>query len=393
MARRILKNYCRLSTIRLTPKDLFRRLLLHHAEACRAGGLDPTDLRDDEASNQALWHLLACGSRGLPEELVEALHLVDDLADEAGHDALLTESNGQAIDGGLGHLDPRALALKAWLDHRDVFLRAHRRRFNGIASRFREFTGREPARITMPDQEKVARLQGIFGEGFARRRRSSHCRIHVYSEGECVCFLVSHGRPVRSDEALEEPASLGEGPLLLRESWVAYRPQKHDLVVYDNRVARLKVNASDAATIRLYCEGFGEVLFGDRGWFVPGTVVSLGPLVELGRDALRPVPGIRSVELAAVMVRLDDDLHTTLSVGARDVFAVLQRYSPVELTDGRLTWAKLKIRYACGGRARKVEIRPPNQVEYDRRKHDLVTREFLEERGFLSGPPEQLATA
>ena len=93
------------------------------------------------------------------------------------------------------------------------------------------------------------------------------------------------------------------------------------------------------------------------------------------------------------MVRLDDDLHTTLTLGARDVFAVLQRYSPVELTDGRLTWAKLKIRYDCGGRARKVEIRPPNQVEYDRRKHDLVTREFLEERGFLSGPPEQLAPA
>jgi hypothetical protein len=386
MPTKALRNFAELTAIRAVPKQLFRRLLSDYGPACRDAGFEPSLLADDESSNEALWRLLTEDGAELPAELLEALSRVDEMADEVGHDLLLEMA--AKTDAQLGsmndQLDARALALWAWLDHRQLFHAGYGRKVVGRMRRFREFEGRASAEVAMPDAGALHALEQELGEAFASRRRSRFCRVRAFHDGDALGFMVSHGRIYRSDEAIEED---GGDP---RESWVGYRPQQHDLVVYDNRLSRLRVKASDAPTLRLYCQAFGRALFGDGHWFRVGRVVSLEPLVELGRAALLPTAGIREVRLKALRFSLHEGSRSSIEVKGPDALELLSRYLRLHPADGHPIWCRLSMRYQGGGHARAVELSVPNGVVHDRRCHDAVTRGFLEERGFLAGPVEQV---
>ncbi len=318
-------------------------------------------------------------SRG-PSPIAEAFARIEDLADEAGHEALLAVAGGEL---GVPDLDPAALALVAWLEHPEAFNRAHARQEPGGVRRFREFPGRSASWTPVVTEERLRALTLQLGQFFERRGRTRYCRVELIAQNRTHTFRIRRGRPLRCDAALE---AIEDAPSEVRESWATYRPRGDDLAIYDPRSGRLKLTAPDAATLQAYVCGFGEMLFGERTWFRTGNVVSLGPLVELGRDALRPTPGITSVELVSVDIALGDDLGSEVSVRGADVFAVLARYSPIRLVDGILRSARLKLRYAGGGRGRTITLAPPDQATWDHRRDDIATRTYLEARGFVAAP-------
>ena len=168
---------------------------------------------------------------------------------------------------------------------------------------------------------------------------------------------------------------------------VEYRPQQFDRAIYDRRSGILRITARDALTVRMYCQGFGLFLFGEIGWFDPGGVLCFNPLLTHGRSAIVPTPGLTDVQLTELTLQLPYDHHRSrVIVRANDVLEVLAEYGAIRLRDGEIVGAKLRLRYASGGRPRKVELRAPNLVKYDWRRDEAITRTFLEERGFLSGP-------
>src|SRR5690606_2828691 len=159
------------------------------------------------------------------------------------------------------------------------FNRAHGRRFVEALRKFREFPGRL-AVLPSYDAEALALVQERLAVFFHRRGRSALCRIRPWSERDNLHFMVSHGRCYRTDDAVYEAGGV------CSEQTLMWRPQQHDLVVFDTRTGRLRVSAQDAQTLREYVCGFGQLLFGDPHWFVDGAVVSLDPLIHARQEVL-----------------------------------------------------------------------------------------------------------
>lgn len=353
------------------PDTLFRRLMDAHASGLAAAGIDTAS-----ADPLGLW----AARDQLPASLVDTIHRIHDMSDDAGYDQLLSAAGGPLFVADSGDLPTVALAARTLLDRPDLFNRAHGRRFVEALRKFREFPGRLVAEPSL-DDSALERAQRRFAAFFGRRGRSNLCRIRPWSESHTRNFMVSHGRTIRTDDAIHEIGGV------CSETTLAWRPQQHDLVVFDERTGRLRVSAPDAHILREYVAGFGELLFGDEGWFGDGAVVSLAPLTQSRADVLRPSRGILGVRLVELEVGTRSDHCATITVKGEDVFRVLDEVRLDPAAHGPLLQAKLRLRIQSDGRWRTVSVGVPDRVTGDWRRDRGVVRRYLEERGFLAGPP------
>lgn len=346
---------------------ILRRLLGQHGLADQADDLP------------ALWRRLAEAPDTVPVALLDALYQIRELADEQAHEQLVEGMGGPLFVADAVGLPPRDVSLLAYLDHRELFNRVRGRRVITAARRYREFKGRQVLPAELPDAGAIRRLERQLGWGFERRNRSAHCRVHTFALDGLFHFDITHGRPRLRDGALDER---GEQ---IREASIEYRPQQVDRVSYDPASGVLRVTARDARTTRAYCASFGELLFGQVGWFTDTSVLSLMPLVYDPVNALRPTRGIREVRLVYAQVVCPGRVGMDLMFRSEDVFAGLAEHGGVSLEDGELTWVSLKVTYTHGG-TRVTKLGLPNHVTYDGHRDEPVIRHFLEQRGFLAGP-------
>ena len=322
--------------------------------------------------------LLTLAPSELPGDLLELLRQIDDLATEAGHARLLSLCREGGIDpGSLAELDPRSAACLAWLEHRNVFQQAWDVSFVENLDNFRVFAAPAHAHTT-PATLTLGRMEFELGRAFAQRGRTAYCRIRCWSWGERTCFLIARGQVRRVEAALDDAAS---------EAQHAWRPRLWEAVVWDPSTRQLQVRAGDRPTLDLYRERFGAHLLGDEAAFSEERLISLDPLVQHREMALEITPGLDEVTLTSLQVALTDRHHGRLTIDGKDVFLVLERLKMDASTLGSLAQATFKVRFEGSRRQRRVEIRPPNQLIFDRRAHRDVVEGFLLARGFLRRTP------
>lgn len=375
--------------VSLFPSYALRQLVLLHHDACFAHGLDPSALTDKDDAGTVGWLRQHDGL--LPAHLAEDLERVEELTDERGASTLLAVGRDAGVDLRSLGLDPVQVAVRAFLDHRPIFERAHGRRAFEKLRGASEFAGRAPAAPPLFDTDALDALAARFGREFDARGRSAHCRISFAREADRMVFGVAHGALVKVDEALhEEPTTSHAKPGLLAEGVVRYRPQRRDIVVYDARAGHLRVRAGDAATLRAYRRGFGELLYRDPDWFGDGPVVSLEPLA-LGAAAVEvPTPGLREVRLVGLLIRHHEGPQGTSAFNSEDIWPYLQARMNGTLADGELLEAVFRVWPVGQAEAATVKVRVSHRVDYTRIADDLI-RPYLEARGFLAQPAARMA--
>lgn len=377
MARLEFKNFANRKTLNALPKALIKRLLEPHRTYCEGRGLDIDALKDgDSDDNDRLMAFFSTPDPGMTPALLQALHQVDALSTEHGHDLLLdyAEESGVPLGVSQPELGPRGFALLAYLDHRDLFLVAHDRQSIEKVQSFQEYAAKADRRLKLESvQPKLKAVEEELGKFFQQRRRSEYCKIRSYLVDDEFSFVISHGRLYRSDGSVEKERW---------ESQVSYRPLQDDVVQYDNRSFRLKVKASDPKTREQYRRAFASQLFSDADFFGTGEVFTLKPLLDLGSEALVPTPGIKSVALVELRWMLKNNRRTVFILQSNDVLGELEGRTEIGLGKGEVFYAKLMVRYASGGRPRKIELKLPNQAIYNRGRDLQATKDFLEQRGF-----------
>jgi hypothetical protein len=83
---------------------------------------------------------------------------------------------------------------------------------------------------------------------------------------------------------------------------------------------------------------------------------------------------------------MGDDLDTISMCRSRDAAKSIEELGSLDLPEGRLIYAKMFVKLGNGGRARKLEIKVPNQLIYDRRRAWEPVAKFLERQGFAVKP-------
>jgi hypothetical protein len=381
MAQLRFKNFSNLAFIQGVDKPQFMvPLLAPHKDYFARRGLDLAKLKNGDGHDRQLLEVFTAPDEAMPPDLLQSLYVLDDLADEAGHDRLIAEAERQGVqlNGIVGaDLTPGEFAIAAHLNHASLVRVCHERTIYRNIKNYEEYQATGSKQLTLKTvKAKRTALEQEMAPWFEAKDRSAACEIYVYEEQDDIKFEITHGRPYRTDGTIDKK---------LKRSRVAYRPQKHDSVIYDTRTRVLKLNAQSAAEKDLYRKSIGKILFDDADYFPAGDIYTLAPLRK-AKPALATVTGMDSVRMTEVWIQVDDEHGFVQTSRAYNLLTVAERHGNPNFAQGKIVRASFLIKYRSGGRPRKLELRPPNVAIYDRARDGDPAEAFMHANGFSKLP-------
>lgn len=353
----------------------------------------PTDPAAEFPHSELAERLMAYDA-GMPHELMNGLYYIDETSSTSALDDLLDRAaeEGIAIEN-----DVKAtvadIAVQIWLANPRLLEERVVQSLAFQKESFVYFLGRRarkqpiPGAIDAPKPLEVTEAQKTemaarMDPWFESRRRGRATRIFAFPRDDKVFFLVRHGMPQVREGKHEDD---GEASVAF------YRPQKHDVLIYDAAIDVLCVNAGSKGEMTLYRETLGDVLFGDPAYFDEGDIFTLDPLRADGPEALAcgDVPGItrvRLLDLVRIMpanpVRIDISKSSDLFASYGDAWQKL-------VGIGRMTSARLGFLFEGCSKERAVTLRA-DSARYDRESDSGLVEEWLRARGFYAAAEEDL---
>jgi len=375
------RRFAEVDRLKIMSPSYLRALLLPHAGYLEGRGVVISAAANAEIDLVKLSGVLMNPDENLPHRLADALYLINEMATDEGMDALIEAAHqaGRQLDAGPG-ATPADVAVEVWLKWPELLDQKHAETLITRPRSFEYFLGREGApRTVQPDEiGKLAALEARLDNWFSANRRGRGSRVFRFDRDGRVWFLVRHGLPVKR-----------EGTLNNRKSdSIFYRPEKHDVVVYDGERDELGINASGKKEKKLYCELFGEHLFGELDYFLSDKKYTLDPLKHDGPDALvcSDVDCLENVTLVELWIFHGGE-HWEIEIRkATDVFAVLAARNRSIPPMARLSRAVFSLKFPNAALERKVTIRTPNIAQYTRDEDSELVEHWLVKRGFMAIP-------
>ena len=125
-----------------------------------------------------------------------------------------------------------------------------------------------------------------------------------------------------------------------------------------------------------YRKQFGRVYFNDPEHFPAGDIYTLKPMQAAHFELSLP-HGITSAQLCEVWIQIDDDQHVTQITKGYDLLRSARARAFPNLAAGAIVRAAFRVKYRSGGKARRLDVRPPNVAIYDRDRDGAAAEDFL----------------
>lgn len=378
MATLTARRFAEVDRLKIMSQVQLRALLLPHAAYLESRGVTLSPHGDDGIDLVKLSGVLMNPDENMPPQLVDALYLINEMATDEGMDALLDAVHraGRSLKADAS-ATPADIAVEVWLKWPDLLDRKHAENLITRPRSFEYFVGRAgaPQEVPPDDFTKRLSLQGQLDDWFDANRRGRGCRVLRFDRDGRLWFLVRHGMPVKREGSMKDG----------KPDSVFYRPEKHDVVVYDTGRDELGINASGKKEKRLYCQAFGAHLFGEPDYFPGDKKYTLDPLKEHGADALvcSDVDGLEDVTLVELWFFHGGE-HDDIEIRrASNVFAALAARNRTISPMTRLARAVLSVKFASAPRPRRFTIRPPNITQYTRDEDSELVEHWMQKRGFM----------
>lgn len=314
-----------------------------------------------------------------PADMVDALYYVHETASAEDMDQLLAavRARGLSVTD-----DPAAtpidLAIDVWMAAPEVVRARHAEAIAMRQQNFEYFGPSQPIRGAFPDIDTELRqlLESEFDDWFESHRRGRGCRMFVIRHSPMTWILVRHGQPMRREASQKDDGGVGTE---------FYRPQRHDVLIYDERSGDVGVHASTKGERNLYLRTLGRHLFSGEEHFPPAGRFTLDPLIADGRDALdvEDVDGIKGVRLVECRRYFGGPYREMEARKAEDIFAALASRNIHSLAGARLNSATFKVAFEDSDKERSVTIRPPGIARFERNDDSELIERWLRLRGFI----------
>ena len=357
-------------------------LLDKHAAYFATRGVDFGSFNGHGPDYEAIAAVLMTPDEQTPSELIDDLYYVDEMATADAMDGLLEAAAAAGVKLDVGdEPTPADVAVQVRLrapalleqKHAEHFLLQRRRTFeyfqspDGVDTKYRA-----------PGAKKLRACEDALGIRLEAMKRGRTCKLFVFPRPDGVWFLVRRGDPFKREGSIEKAGMTS----------VYYRPEKYDVLKYDQGLGELSVNAEgNKKLVALYRELFGELLFGDPKRFPNTAKYTLAPLQDDGADALicSDVEGIDTITLKEVQILWGGPQGEIEIRRAKDLFEALKGRKK-ELPKGRLVKASFLVKFTDAKTPRTVTIRPQNIASYTRDSDSSVVEAWLTARGFVKTP-------
>jgi len=319
----------------------------------------------------------------MPKDLVESLYLVNEMATDEAMEAILDAQGPREFTLDVGDKpSPADVAVQTLLINPALLEELHNEHQLTRPRSFEYFVSdaEPPPKFTPPDKAQVEALQARLDDWYAKKKRGRGCKVLVFpKDGECW-FLVRHGLPCKRESAMVEGES----------SSVFYRPQKHDVLVYDATQGELRMNCCGKREQEQFRKAFGLHLFGNEEFFPGTSKYRLKPLLT-GRGCLAclDIEGMESVTLKEVQFLFGGKPWQRVTRVSDDIFALIEKEKlswPSEECIKRVTF---EIKFADSKKPRRVTLIPSNKAQYGRDDDSVIVERWLAARGFTGGDDEE----
>ena len=338
----------------------------------------PTSPASDGLDYERLVSVLMSPGTDTPKKLIDALYFVHEMSADECMDILLeeAESNGLSLEG---KPDPTAadVAVQVFLKDQRLLERKHAEQYLTRPRVFEYFQteARPVPAFKQPSWVTLLALEIDLDGWFEKKKRGRDSRVFVYPKGDSIWFLVRHGEPFRREGSLDGDQTLS----------VFYRPEKHDVLVYESAVGELRMNACNKGEKETYRVEFGRHVFGNEDFF-PGTgKYTLEPLRRDGAVSVvcTDVDGMDWVRLKEVQFLRGGTEREIEIRKAKDLFAALEERGQSMPARAPILRASFHVKFTDAKSPRIVTIRPSNIAQYTRDSDADVVEDWLQKRGFI----------
>lgn len=347
-----------------------------------ARGLPIQQLSAADFPYEPLSKILMTPTDSAPKDMVDALYYIDELADIEFEEVRAAAAKSGVEFSSQDKLTTADLVTRVWLNDprplRD--LHAEKKAFRN--KRFIYHAGRSSQPTPFPEvsDAQLTRIETMLDDWFEDHGRGRGSSVMIFRRESHVWIMVRHGLPH------QRIGTHGDDG---RSGTELFRPQTHDILLYDEVLNELGLSAGTKGERKLYAEVLGTVLFGDLTHFGESAKFTLEPLVTLGADALLcdDIEGIDRIVLEEVSRYFGGPYGANDKKRAKDLFAHHGKDWLRSLGRTRLTSASFRVYFTGGStKGRQVKLSMPNQGSYDRDEDGILIEEWLAARGFIRVP-------
>lgn len=348
-------------------------------------GIVLPDSDDVEFPFESLSSVLMMPTDDAPSDMVDALYFVHETASDHDLDELLAIA---AKDNVLVDHDATStvadIAVQIWIKEPALLKDRHAESIAFSHKSFMYFEGQDgtPRKFPDPSPEQIENIQEAMNGWFYSHKRGRGCKVFVFRREHRVWVLIRHGLPMRREGGHQDDG---------QTSTQFYRPQQHDVLVYDEQRDEIGVHANTKGERELYLKTFGAALFENEDYFPFDKEFSLYPLIESGPAALNceDIPGIEKITLVEIQ-RSWGGAHGEREIRkASDLFAAFGEKWAERLAFGDITSAVFKVRFAGATKDRTVTIRLQNVARYERDDDSNLIEQWLWARKFCVAMSEE----
>lgn len=345
-------------------------LLSPHREFLNKRGFTlPASANPGGINHEALANIFMKPDTDMPKELADALFYIDEMSSKEMMDKILE----QGLDLSLGsEPEPADAAVQLWLKNRTLLEEIHAEEFVTRPRSFLYFaTETTPIPAFKPPTKKIlASMEAEMDDWFEEKKRGRGCRVFTFPHDAECWFLVRHGQPVRREGSIDQgkPGS------------VFYRPEQHDVIIYDTAHGEIRIHAGSKGERELYLRTFGKHIFGDENFFPGEGKYTLQPLINDGSNAL----STQGVEDHIECVYLKE-----VEIGWGAETEIRKSHNLFASADKRfkeshnLRKAVFSVKFKDSKTLRSVTIRPTNKANYDRDHDSTIIETWFKLRGFI----------
>lgn len=336
---------------------------------------------DGELDFETLCQILMNPSEDMNIDFVEALFFIQEMSDDKHFEELnaQAELNDIAVHEDATTAD---LALALWLHDPELLKRPHAEAMILKPKSFMYFQSEQksPDVFALPKSEIMRTLEEDMDTWFLKNKRGTGCRILPVSaeDEDKTYFLIRHGMPFKREGKIESGQS----------KTIFYRPEFHDVIVYDRANNELAVfNKSGAKKERtMYVDLFSQHLFGQTEYFPSEEKYTLQPLIDNRVDALAcaDIDGLEYVKLVEIQHQFCGPYNDRQIFRSNDIFASLASREHQFPNFGKLVSACFSVKFENTKRPRMVKIRTPNIANFDRKEDSQLIETWLRKRGFVN---------
>lgn len=326
---------------------------------------------------------LSKAQRDAPDEMLDALFLVDQMATVSGRDALkrVLEDENVHVEGTI-EWSPADLAVEVWLRHRPLLARAYASQLSTRNRTLQIFLANDDATI----------VEDPTSDEFCTQAKSQLAtRLHDLDRGDVDIF------PFRYEGGVRYVVQYG-GVYVRHGVWnrgqspstVGYQPLEYDVVVFDSDRRELAIKRNPPVEQKALREAFSVALASDPDAFPRHAVLDLTPIRSAGEGCLwcRDVPGIRRIRLKGIKTSMQPALKHTREERATDLFEAWSSTSWGRVPRAQILKAEFEFEFDDCKVPRAVTLDRGASIRLTRDDDSDLVNEWLRRRCFVLGAGE-----